>query len=258
MAEEAMQGWQAGHRNFKIKVGRNNVHMPTEAGLRRDIAVVNAIRKAVGPDAAIMTDANNGYTYNIARDFLHGTAEARPFWLDEAFWEDASTYRRLKAWIKAEGLETRIADGEGRGLVDMNHPSLYEGVENLASGSETPSGRLLDMVREGIIDVLQYDIIVPGISRWLEVGPLVDAWGRSAAPHHYGTCWGNYGSAHLAPAIRNFLFVEWDEATTPGLEAPGYAVVDGYVQVPASPGFGLELEEDAYGRAVRDAGFTLS
>ena len=52
MADEAMQGWGRGHRNFKIKVGRNNIHLPTEDGLRRDIAVVNAIRAAVGPEAA--------------------------------------------------------------------------------------------------------------------------------------------------------------------------------------------------------------
>ena len=51
MADEACQGWERGHRNFKIKVGRGNVHMPTEAGLRRDVAVVNAIRAAVGPEA---------------------------------------------------------------------------------------------------------------------------------------------------------------------------------------------------------------
>ena len=102
IAEEAMQGWGRGHRNFKIKIGRGNVHFPTDVGLRRDVAVVNAVRKAVGSDASVMADANNGYTFNISRDFLRGTADSNVFWLEEAFYEDAALYRRLRAWMRAE------------------------------------------------------------------------------------------------------------------------------------------------------------
>lgn len=259
MAEEALQGWRRGHRNFKIKIGRGNVHFPTDEGLRRDVAVVNAIRKAVGPDAAVMADANNGYTYNIARDFLRGTADSNVLWLEEAFYEDAILYRRLKAWLRAEGLSTLIADGEGRGLVDLNLPELVEGVEGVAAtGSLAPHPLLLDMVREGIVDVLQWDVLVPGLTRWLEVAPLVEQWGRLASPHHYGTLLGNYHEAHLGLAVPNFGFVEWDEAATPAIAAPGYAIEEGYVQVPAAPGFGLELDEDAFSRAVRDGGFRLT
>lgn len=259
MAAEARQGWDRGHRSFKIKIGRGNVHFPTDEGLRRDIAVVNAVRAAVGPDAEVMADANNGYTYNIARDFLRGTADARVFWLEEAFYEDAILYRRLKAWLRAEGLATLIGDGEGRGLVDQNLPELTQGVETVAAvGSLAPHALLLDMVREGIVDVLQWDVLVPGLTRWLEVAPLVEQWGRLASPHHYGTHLGNYHSCHLGLAVPNYGFVEWDEATTPGITAPGYTVADGYAHVPARPGFGLELDEDVFGRAVRDGGFTVS
>jgi L-alanine-DL-glutamate epimerase-like enolase superfamily enzyme len=99
---------------------------------------------------------------------------------------------------------------------------------------------------------------VPGITRWLEIGSLLDSWGRKASPHHYGTLFGNYASAHLGPALPNFLFVEWDEATTPGLDAPGYAVRDGQVTIPNTPGFGLELDEAIFRRAVEENGFMLS
>jgi len=260
MAAEARQGWEAGHRNFKIKVGRGNVHFPTDVGLRRDITVVNAIRAAVGPDAAILTDANNGYTVNIARDFLAGTADSRVFWLEEAFYEDAVMYRRLKAWIKAEGLATLIADGEGRGLLDPGMPDLVQGVEPAAVGSSAPLAPaevLLEMVREGVVDVLQWDVLSPGLTRWLEVAHRVEQWGRLAAPHHYGTHLGNYIGAHIGLTVPRFAFAEWDEATTPGISAPGYAVVDGYAQVPASPGFGLELSDDAFKDAVAQRGFLI-
>jgi L-alanine-DL-glutamate epimerase-like enolase superfamily enzyme len=261
MAEEALQGWRAGHRNFKIKVGRNNVHMPTEAGLRRDIAVVNAIRAAVGPDAAIMTDANNGYTVNIAWDFLKGTADSKVFWLEEAFYEDATTYRQLRARMKAAGLATLIADGEGRGLVDFNAPELLAGAEPAQVGASAPLAPaevLLEMVREGIVDVLQWDVLAPGLSRWLEVAHLIEQWGRLAAPHHYGTHLGNYIGAQIGLSLPRFAFVEWDQATTPGIDAPGYAVVDGYVQVPDAPGLGLTLDDDRYGQAVKEGGFSVT
>ena len=80
-------------------------------------------------------------------------------------------------------------------------------------------GQFQDFAREGVVDVVQQDVIVPGITRWLQMGPLLDSWGRKASPHHYGTLFGNYASAHLGPALPNFLFVEWDEATTPALSS---------------------------------------
>ena len=259
IAEEAMQGFRRGHRNFKIKIGRGNVHFPIAEGMARDVAVVNAVRKAVGPDAEVMADANNGYNFNMARDFLSGTADSRVFWLEEAFYEDAALYRRLRAWMRAEGLSTMLADGEGRGMTDAGMPELLAGDGFHATvGSLAPHDLLLDMVCEGIVDVLQWDVLVPGLTRWIEVSPKIVEWGRLASPHHYGTHLGNYHSCHLGLAVPNYGFVEWDEATTPGITTPGYAVQAGYASVPSTPGFGLELDEDAFARAVREGGFSLT
>jgi L-alanine-DL-glutamate epimerase-like enolase superfamily enzyme len=108
------------------------------------------------------------------------------------------------------------------------------------------------------VDVLQWDVLVPGLTRWIEVSPKIVEWGRLASPHHYGTHLGNYHSCHLGLAVPNYGFVEWDEATTPGITAPGYAIEEGYATVPSAPGFGLELDEDTFGRAVRAGGFTVT
>ena len=259
MAEEAMQGYRRGHRSFKIKIGRNNVHFPTEVGLQRDIAVVNAIRKAVGPDCNVMADANNGYTYNISRDFLSGTADSNVYWLEEAFYEDAALYRRLRAWMRAEGLKTMLGDGEGRGMTDPGLPDLLAGDGYHATlGSLAPHNLLLDMVREGIVDILQWDILNPGLTRWLEISPSIEAWGRICSPHHYGTFLGNYHLAHLGLSVPNFGFVEWDHATTPGVDTSAYSIEEGLVTVPSAPGFGLQLDEDIYDRAVKEAGFSVN
>jgi L-rhamnonate dehydratase len=257
MAGEAREGWERGHRAFKIKIGRAGLHMGLADGLRRDVAVVNAARAAVGPDTPLMADANNAYNFNLARDFLAGTADANLFWLEEAFAEDALLYRRLQDWIAAEGLATKIADGEGSGPTDPFDGSTPGDLGPSAWSGRQPSWSVLEMAREGVVEVVQYDIWIPGITRWLQIGPHLDRWGRIAAPHHYGSHLGNYASCHLAPAVRGFAFTEWDEAETPGISAPGYRIVDGFVEVPETPGFGLELDDEVFQRAVRERGFNI-
>ena len=47
IAAEAREGYERGHRAFKIKVGRGARHLPLEEGTRRDIAVIRAVREAL-------------------------------------------------------------------------------------------------------------------------------------------------------------------------------------------------------------------
>ncbi len=234
IAEEALQGVMRGHRAFKLKVGRGARHLSLEEGTKRDILIVRAVREAVGSDARLMLDANNGYNLNLAKRVLSETADCGIFWLEEAFHEDAVLYRDLKEWLAREGLDILIADGEG-----------------------DASPRLMEWARDGLIDVVQYDIFGHGFSRWLETGHQLDAWGVATAPHHYGTILGNYAACHLAPALRNFRFAEWDEGTITGVSAPGYRIRDGAVEVPESPGFGLELDTAMFDRAIVDGGVSL-
>ncbi len=234
LAEEARQGLARGHRHFKVKVGRGARHLPVEAGMARDVAVVRAVRSAAGPAGAIMADANDGFTLNLAKRFLAETAEARLHWIEEPFHEDPVLLEDLQGWMRAEGLATVVADGEG-----LAAPPL------------------MDWARRGLVQVLQYDVLQPGFSRWLAVGREADAAGVRSAPHHYGALYGNFASGHLAAAIRGFAFVEWDHAECPALDASAYLLRDGRLHIPARPGFGLALDEGAFGAAVRREGFVV-
>jgi L-rhamnonate dehydratase len=232
IADEAREGYARGHRAFKIKVGRGARHMPIRAGTNRDIAVIHAVRDAVGSACSVMIDANNGYTLNLAKSALQETAECQVLWLEEAFHEDHVLYQDLRAWMAQQGLSVLIADGEG-----------------------DASPRLLDWAQQGLIDVVQYDIAAHGFSQWLATGRRLDTWQVRSAPHHYGLYYGNYAACHLAAAIGSFAFVEWDEATVPGLAAPGYTLSEGLVNVPATPGFGLRLDDEAFRHAVAAGGY---
>lgn len=235
IADEARQGWERGQRAFKIKVGRGARHMTLEDGTRRDIAIIKAVRQAVGGHAPLMLDANNGYNLNLAKRVLAETAECGIFWLEEAFHEDRVLYLDLQEWLKARALNVLIADGEGQAA-----PSL------------------LDWAREGVINVVQYDIVGYGFTPWLSLGPQLDSWGVRAAPHHYGWFYGNFAACHLAPAVARFAFVEWDEATVPGIDAGAYRIENGHVLVPNAPGFGLALDERLFQQAVAANGFTFA
>lgn len=234
LADETRQGMARGHRNFKIKVGRGARHLPLEAGTERDIAIIHAVRNMAGPEAVLLIDANNGYNLNLTKRVLAETADCNLFWLEEAFHEDPVLYSDLKTWLEARALPTLIADGEG-----------------------DASPHLLNWAREGLIDVVQYDIFGHGFTRWLQTGRQIEEWNVRSAPHHYGGHVGNYVSGHLAAALSNFTFIEWDEATTPGLEAPGYIIEAGKLHIPNTPGFGLVLDEDRFREAVAANGGNL-
>jgi L-rhamnonate dehydratase len=171
---------------------------------------------------------------NLTKRVLKETAAANVFWMEEAFHEDPVLYRDLKAWLQAEGIATLIADGEG-----------------------WAAPPLLDWAREGLVEVIQYDIHSHSFTQWLALGQQLDACGVRSAPHHYGGHIGNYTTPHLAAAVTGFTFAEWDEASTPGIGATGYVVEEGQVNVPATAGFGMTLDEDRFRRAVTDNGYAV-
>ena len=173
-------------------------------------------------------------TTNIARRVLAETADCNLFWLEEAFHEDPELYGALRTWMDAEGIPALIADGEGWAAT-----------------------ALMDWARQGLVEVVQYDILSHGFSNWLRTGAQLDKWNIRTAPHHYGRHLGNYVTGHLATAVDGFTFVEWDEVTTPGIDASAYRVEEGQVVIPNLPGFGLKLEEDVFRAAVADGGFDL-
>ncbi len=235
IAAQARDGYARGHRTFKVKVGRGARHMPVDEGTRRDIAVIRAVRAAIGPRATLLLDANNGYTLNLAKAVLEAVAACQIGWLEEPFHEDPVLYRDLHTWMERRGHAVRIADGEGEA-----------------------DPRLLDWAAEGLIDVVQYDLYSHGLTRWLRTGRQIERRGTRAAPHHYGTAFGNYAACHLAAGLPTFAYVEWDDAFVPGLDASGYSVEDGMSRVPDTPGFGLSLDEALFQRAVTDNGFTAT
>jgi L-alanine-DL-glutamate epimerase-like enolase superfamily enzyme len=102
VVEEAEEAVKSGYRGLKLKVGRGWKWMEPEAGLRRDVEVVHAVRKAVGEGVRIMVDANNGYQNEPERAWrlLAETAADDVYWLEEPFPEEVGRYTELRAKVR--------------------------------------------------------------------------------------------------------------------------------------------------------------
>ena len=235
MQARALEGWNAGFRAFKIKVGRGGRHMPLDRGIKRDIAVINGIREALGEQAEIMIDANNSYNLNITKEVLYATADARLTFVEEPFYEDPILYEDLKMWMARGSLQVMIADGEGLIVAPQ----------------------LIDWAKQGCIDIIQYDIRWHGFYNLLDVEDRIRGTGVIQAPHNYGGPYGNYATCHIAPLMERFLYIEWDEVRLPGLDASGYRLVDGKAEVPDLPGFGLLLDEERFAAETAATGWAV-
>jgi L-alanine-DL-glutamate epimerase-like enolase superfamily enzyme len=231
---QALAGKAMGHRAFKIKVGRGAMHMPLDKGTERDIAIINGVREVVGPEAKIMIDANNGYNLNLTKHILKATANSNITWIEEPFHEDPPLLENLKNWIQNEGLSVIVTDGEGNS-----------------------APQIVDWAKQGYLDAIQYDILHYGFHKWKKLGQELDKENVYTAPHNYGCVYGNYVLGHLAPLIKGFLFIEWDEVNVEGIDGSNYNIKEGQVEVPDKPGFGIELDNTFYSKMVEEAGWTV-
>lgn len=223
ICSEVEEGLKMGHRNFKVKIGRCGMWMPIDKGLKRDIAIIHEIRKLVGSEACLMVDANNGYNLNLTKAFLESTANDNIYWLEEAFHEDEVLYTYLREWMRENGIETMIADGEG-----------------------DASPNIVGWAKKGIIDVLQYDLKGYGFFNWLELCKDLQDYDVLYAPHNYGGYYGNFAQAHFAASTPKFAFAEFDVAKAEGINDSAYSIKEGRLIVPEINGFGLELDEKVF------------
>ena len=159
LVEEVEMGLTAGHRAFKIKVGRGFKWMDAQDGFRRDVDVVQAIRKRVGKDVRLMVDANNGYDLANTLRWLDAVDDEL-FFVEEMFPEVVEQDLKLKDYLRRKGWTTQVADGES--AREVGHFDQY--------------------IAQRALDVLQPDIRALGLTRQWELS-------RQPSPPIRGSRW---------------------------------------------------------------------
>ncbi len=198
LVEEVESSMATGHRAFKIKVGRGHKWMEKHSGFRRDIEVVQAIRKSVGKDVKLMVDANNGFDLESSKKWLDEVND-NIYWVEEMFPENVPDDRALKSYIREKGLKTLVADGESARDLDD----------------------LVNFIDESAIDVFQPDVRAFGMSRQAAIARRIAIKPNlKLAPHNWGSFLGLYMQLTLARGLSNILIAEQDISTSDLFDAP--------------------------------------
>lgn len=212
LAEEVHYYREVGLGGCKMKVGG--------ATPEEDAARYLAMREAGGADFVLMADANQGYTTAQALRFLDLIGpDAGLRWFEEPVrWENAT--------------------------LGMRDVRFQGGVPVAAGQSELARGEARDLMRDGAIDVCNFDASWSGgPSEWRRVAGLAAAYGVEMAHHEEPQI-----SAHLLASVEHGTYVECFHPDRDPLFwhliANRPDPVDGYYQVPDGPGWGVEIDWD--------------
>ena len=235
-AEDVLARRAEGWRAAKLRI-----HAWT---MREDVAQVEAVRKAIGDEFTILTDANQAqqpgtpyleegpvWTYERAVQTARELERLRVFWLEEPLDRyDFDGLRRLCASV-----DLRIAGGE-------NNRGLHE---------------FRWLIEQDVYDVIQPEALVSETMSGLrKVAALGELHHKLVTPHHGGGGLGLVAHLHLACAIPNASYFEvlqeppimtsddfqWYLAERVRVDA------DGHVAAPNGPGLGVEPDADKLAR----------
>ncbi|MEZ4904613.1 MAG: enolase C-terminal domain-like protein [Spirosomataceae bacterium] len=218
LIENCAHDYALGYRQLKLKIGRGNIWMPKEEGLKRDIEVTKLVHKTF-PDCDILVDGNDGFTPDTMIDYLKGIGDTPLFWIEEPFAETVADYQKLRDWIKANGIKTLLADGEAN-----------------------PNQQLLrTLAEQKLIDVHLTDLMGYGFTPWRKIMPELKKLKILASPHAFGELFKSYYTTHLTGGLGNTVTIEGVPCTSEEVDFSSYKIINSQFVPPAIPGFGIKL-----------------
>lgn len=186
---------------------------------------VGAVREAVGPDVDIGVDIHARYfevqrAVRVAKEI----EPYYPFWLEEPIRpENFDAMKKL-----ADHVNIPLASGE------CNY-TKYE---------------FRDLINIQALDIIQPDICVcGGIMEMKKIAAMAEAQYMVVAPHNPMSPLATAVNVHFAASTPNFLILEYrapDAGAYKDVLKEPLMVKDGYLDIPNKPGWGVELNEEAF------------
>lgn len=223
-AKAVADGWLA----LKLKMGRGGRWMLPEAGMRRDIEVVQSVRESVGPDVKIYVDANFGYDghLDLLDQYIKEVTPLDIFWLEEMITHDVDGYKAMRESLAKHGSSALLTCGE----VDRNPISEV----------------FQDLIDDRLIDGYQPDIVGHGFLGWMDLERQLEGTGVRTIPHNFGNgCFGSYASIVWGAASETYVSLE-DERNLPHYLTPLPEFTNGAYAPPTEPGLGVDIDEAGY------------
>lgn len=194
---------------------------------KRDIALVEAARDALGPEADLLLDPGwmvNRSAYD-AIDLCRALEPYNIYWLEDFLHPECyDGYAK----VKAAGVKTRLAAGE----------------------QEATAWGFRELIQRGKIDVVQPDLSrCGGLTQVKKIIWEAEYAGVDICPHAWLTDLLTAASLHVNAVLPRSLFLEYNVSDNPMLrEIVGNPVQmdeEGYMALPQGPGLGIEIDEKA-------------
>jgi galactonate dehydratase len=202
---------------------------------RRAVAIVAAVREAVGPDVQIMVEMHGRFTPGTAAQVAALLEPYDPEWIEEPVPpENAAALARVRAATRLT-----IATGERAHTVEDIRPFLEQGSVDVVQVDLTHFGGFLPMKR---------------LAGW------ADAYYMLLAPHNVCGPVGTMANLHFAVATPNYKVLEHfndfaDSWVQDLVDAPPRIdPADGCFTLPDRPGLGLKLDRAACAAHPRTGG----
>jgi len=226
LSEEAAGYVADGFKAVKLKVG---------FGVREDAAVTRAVREAIGPDIALMVDANHAYDGSAAIRLGRMIEEHDVGWFEEPVPpEDITGYQAVKA-----ALSIPVAGGE----------------------CEFTRFGFRNLLVARAVDIVQPDTCAAGgLSECKKIADMAEAFGIRYNPHVWGTGIAIAASLQLLAVLPTHTpnslapiapMLEFDRTEHPIRQAVLTQPLEhagGIMHVPDGPGLGIEIDRAALAR----------
>lgn len=191
---------------------------------RRSLAIVRAVREAVGDGVDLLIEGHDRFSVSTAIRIGKQLEEFRPMWFETPV---MSTDIAATVAV-ARAISVPVATGER--------------FERLAEFVELLGHRLVDIVQPETLKI-------GGISGARKAAAIAEGAEAFVASHQAQSPLNTAINAHIHASIPNFLIQEcFDDFLVPwarDLFTGVPRVVDGYLEVPDRPGIGVELDEEA-------------
>lgn len=209
VAAEAERLAAPGFRAIKVRLGYPDV--------KTDIAVVRAVKRAVGEGVKLMSDYNQALAVPEAVERVRALDGEGLYWIEEpTFADDYAGHAQIRAKAR-----TPIQMGE-------NWWGPHEMAKCLAAGASD----------FGMPDAMK----IGGVTGWLRAAALAEAAGMPVSSHLFPEI-----SAHLLAASPTCHWLEYVDWAEPILEEP-LKIENGCAVAPDVPGAGIRWNESAIAR----------
>lgn len=241
LAEDGLALVEQGFKAIKIRLHHKQ--------MKDDLAIVAAIRQAVGPDITLMTDANQA-----TAPYRSGARKETSLWGFERALQMARELNELGVYWLEEPLPLH-------NYRDLTR--LAAEADILISGGEINRG-----IHEFklFLDQECYDILQPnctmaeGMFQVRKIAAMAEVNHRLLVPHSWTQGPGFYANLHVAAAIPNCPFIEFPQHPPAVIPENFHNIIteipsidaEGRVPLPDKPGLGVEINWDVVNKYEKE------